>query len=110
MISRANLEDVIFPDHLQSRSSSHVLADRSFHGVAEKRKRKNIESQSATRDSVVSPGDSAVPARSFVLVREIMNGHTKREVEPEGRNTLIMSQQRKYGENKICVDVKPNHT
>lgn len=72
--------------------------------------RKNIESQSATRDSVVSPGDSAVPARSFALVREIMNGHTKREAEPGGRNTLIMSQRREYGENKIRANVEPNRT
>lgn len=77
---------------------------------AEKRTRKDIESQSATRDSVVSPGDSAVPARSFALVREIMNGHTKREAEPGGRNTLIMSQRREYGKNKIRADVKPNRT
>lgn len=98
MISGANLEDVIFPDHLQSRSSSHAFAGRGFHG-GEAEKRQDIESQSATRDSVVSPGDSAVPARSFALVREIMNGHTKREAEPGGRNTLIMSQRREYGKN-----------
>jgi len=81
--------------------------------------REDIESQGVTRDSLVSPGDSAVPARSFALVREIMDtrthtGAARGRDTPDGR--VGGARRKKYayhvparrgysGENKIRADV-----
>lgn len=101
---KSNLGDVVFPNHL--RKSPSLQSRIGFHGEEERSGDRGggryWHSRSATREPPVSPGDSAFPARSFTLAREIAEGRTEGTEAAEERNTLIMFQRRGYTrENKI---------